>query len=135
MLHLGPPSSSFSVGFNRRASKRISADERPSLRDNLSEAQEAKVRLGNELAQVAVTLAKAQMKAERWFQLEQPASSLMLHFPSFEELLADPAVFKVVRCVCVDGAPWMKPTAIIANSRHILDLNAACSGCASHISL
>ena len=75
------------------------------------------------------------MKAKRWFQLEQPASSLMLHLPSFKELLADPAVFKAVRCVCVDGAPWMKPTAIIANSRHILDLNAACPGCASHISL
>ena len=29
----------------------------------------------------------------------------------------------------------MKPTATIANSRHILDLNAACPGCASHISL
>ena len=135
VLHLGPPSSSFSVAFNRRASKRISADERPAARDNLSEAQEAKVRLGNELAQVAVTLAKAQMKAERWFQLEQPASSLMLHFPSLKELLADPAVFKAVRCVCVDGAPWMKPTAIIADSRHILDLNAACPGCVSHISL
>ena len=46
---------------------------------------------------MAVTLAKAQMKAERWFQLEQPASFLMLHIPSFKELLADPAVFKAVR--------------------------------------
>ena len=135
VLHLGPPSSSFASTVNRRASKRIRADERPAGRDNLSEVQEAKVRIGNELAKVAVTLAKAQIKTERWFQLEQPASSLMLHLPSFKELLADLAVFKAVRCICVDGAPWRKPTAIIANSRHILDLNAACPGCESHICL
>ena len=131
VLHLGPPSLSFSMAINRLASKRIRTDERPAGRDNLSD----KVRIGNELAQVAVTLAKAQMKVERWFQLEQRASSLMLHLPWLKELLADPAVFKAVRCICVDGAPWMKPTAIIANSRHILDLNAACPGCASHIPL
>ena len=37
VLHLGPPSSSFSMAFNRRASKRIRADERPAGWDNLSE--------------------------------------------------------------------------------------------------
>ena len=135
VLHLGPPISSFASTVNRRASKRIKADQRPAGRDNLSAVQEAKVRIGNELAKVAVTLAKAQIKTERWFQLEQPASSLMLHLPWFRELLADPAVFKAVRCIYVDGAPWRKPTAIIANSRHILDLNAACPGCESHICL
>ena len=123
VLHLGPPSSSFSMAINRRASKRIRADERPAGRDNLSD----KVRIGNVLAQVAVTLTKAQMKGVRWFRLEQRASSLMLHIPLLKEL--------AVRCICVNGASGVKPTAIIANSRHILDLKVACPACASHIPL
>ena len=61
VLHLGPPSSSFSMAFNRRASKRIRADERPAGWDNLSEVQEAEVRLGNELAQVAVPASNHQV--------------------------------------------------------------------------
>ena len=84
---------------------------------DLNADQEAKVRLGNELAQVALTLARAQRKAGRWFQLEQPASSLMLDLPSFKTLLNETDIFMAVRSVCADGAPWMKPTALIANSK------------------
>ena len=135
VLHLGPPCSSFSMAFNRFSSQRIRSSQFPAGLENLTDAQEAKVRLGNELAQVALSLARAQMKAGRWFQLEQPASSLMLHLPSFKDLIKDTNVFMAVRCVCADGAPWMKPTAIIANSKHILNLNARCPGCKSHISL
>ena len=59
----------------------------------------------------------------------------MLHLPSFKKLLKEPGVYKAVRCVCKDGAPWKKPTAIIANSVHILALDAVCPGCPSHITL
>ena len=44
-------------------------------------------------------------------------------------------MYQAVRCVCVDGAPWMKPTCIIGNAESILSLQAGCPGCRSHIPL
>ena len=104
VLHLGPPSLSFSTAINRRASKRIRANERLADRENLS----GMVRIGNELAQVTVTLAKALMIVERWFQLVQWVSSLMLHLPSLKEVFVNLAIFKAVRRIGVDGVSWFK---------------------------
>ena len=98
MLHLGPLNSSFLIVINRRVSKRIRADERPDGRDNLS----VNVRIGNELAQGAVALV-------RGFQLEQRASSLMLHLPSLKELLVGLAIFKMMRCICLAARQGCSP--------------------------
>ena len=59
----------------------------------------------------------------------------MLHMPCFKKLLNEPSVHMAVRCVCADGAPWKKATAIIANTEQILRLNAGCPGCERHIVL
>ena len=135
MLHVGPPCSSFSMAVNRFLSQRIRSRENPEGLGGLRPDQQEKVIVGNHLAEISITLARAQMRVRRFFQLEQPASSLMLQLPSFRKLLADPSVHLAARCVCVDGAPWRKPTAVIANSSSILKLNADCPGCKSHIVL
>ena len=68
------------------------------------------------------------MRVQRYFQLEQPLSSIMLLLPSVVSLLKEPDVFLAKRDVCADGAPWRKSTAVIANSREIGRLNAHCPG-------
>ena len=42
---------------------------------------------------------------------------------------------RAVRGVCVDGAPWRNPTAIIANSSVASSLRASCPGCATRVTL
>ena len=105
VLHLGPPCSSFSMAVNRFLSQRIRSRENPEGLGGLRPDQQEKVIVGNHLAEISITLARAQMRVRRFFQLEQPASSLMLQLPSFRKLLADPSVHLAARCVCVDGAP------------------------------
>ena len=73
------------------------------------------VEMGNALAEIALRLAHAQRRAKGYFQIEQPASSIMLMLPDFKKLLAEGDVHMTGRHVCVDSAPWKKPTAIIAN--------------------
>ena len=132
VLHLGPPCSSFSMAFNRFLAQRIRSWEHPEGLPDLRPDQQLKVDLGNQMAELSVTLARAQMRVKRFFQFEQPASSLMLRLPSVLALMADPAVHTAVRCICADGAPWRKPTAIIGNSESVMQMAAPCPGCASH---
>ena len=89
----------------------------------------------NDMAELTVKLALAQARAGGYFTIEQPATSLMLKLQSFKDLLKLPTTCHAVRHVCADGAPWKKPTAIIANHPCVRELNAGCPGCKSHISL
>ena len=108
VLHLGPPDASF---------------------------QKDQVELDSSLAELTVTLAKAQSRAGGYFQIEQPALSPMLKLPSVAALLDQADVFHAVRFLCADGAPWKNPTTIIANHSCILALAAGCPGCKTHIRL
>ena len=56
----------------------------------------------------------------------------MLCLPAFRKLLAEPQTYMAVRHVCADGAPWKKPTALVANHHCILQCNARCPGCRWH---
>ena len=100
---------------------------------NLPQHRQEKVRLGNALAYAALQIAKAQEKAGHCWQLEQPEQSLMMLLPEWLEFIVRPTVFWAVASVCAWGAPWMKPTAIIANSASILRMHRGCPGCSSHI--
>ena len=65
--------------------------------------------------------------------LEQPATSLMLLFQPILMLIRQ--AYKAVRHVCLDGAPWKKPTALLSNDPCIRKLDGTCPGCKTHISL
>ena len=88
--------------------------------------------VGNALAEIALRLARAQDRAKGYIQLEQPESSSMLRLPSFRKWLAEVNIFLAVRDICVDGAPWQKPTALVANHECILRCSARCPGCRWH---
>ena len=79
VLHLGPPCSTFSMAFNRFESLRIRSDECPEGIHGLSKENQLKVHTGNRLAELPVTLTRAQLRVHRYFQFEQPASSIMLN--------------------------------------------------------
>ena len=76
--------------------------------------RQIKVDLGNGLAQVSIHFAGAQERALSQWMKEQPSTSLMLDYEPVSTFLAAHAVAWVVVDVCAFGAPWRKPTAIIA---------------------
>ena len=135
LLHLGPPCSSFSMAFNRFTSRRIRSAESPAGLPNMPTDKQILVETGNALAEGSLRLAQAQRSTGGYFQIEQPATSLMLLLPGFVSLLRDPEVHRANRAVCNDGAPWRKDTAIIANFNGIKELDLPCQGGHKHISL
>ena len=79
---------------------------------NLPAHREVKVRMGNALAEVSTRIACAQEKAQNFWTLEQPATSLMSLFALVAELMAKASSSLVVVDVCMYGAPWRKPTTL-----------------------
>lgn len=77
ILHLGPRCSSFSMACNRFRRYAMRSTYEPQGFEGLPPHREAKVRLGNALAEVAARLADGQEKAGYFWTLEQPATSLM----------------------------------------------------------
>ena len=139
LLHLAPPCSTWSRAVNRFLSHRLRSSEFPGGLPNLDSAKQEKVRLGNELAQVALDLAKQQHASGNdmggFWQLEQPSGSIMLLWEPWAAFVRGVGACRADRDVCVDGAPWRKPTAIIANSSVVSTLRASCPGCATHVEL
>ena len=77
---------------------------------NLPPHREAKVRLGNALAEIAARVADAQEKAGNYWMLGQPATSLMWRFEPIARLVERCSTFLATIDVCMFGAPWRKPT-------------------------
>ena len=82
-----------------------------------------------------MTLARAQERAGHMWQLEQPEKSLMLVVPDMRAFTSREGVFKAIAKVCAWGAPWMKPTAVIANHKSIRGIHRGCPGCDTHFPL
>jgi len=135
VLHLGPPCSSFSMALNRWPSHRVRSTEFPDGLPDLSEKGRGKVALGNALSDFAINAAKAQHRAEGVWVLEQPASSLMLLRPDYRTLLRECGACRATRDVCMDGAPWRKPTALDSNHSAVQQLTCRCCGGHDHVTL
>ena len=61
-----------------------------------------------------------------FFQIEQPEESFMPEREGFKTLVANANVHIGTRSECVVGAPWEKPTVLIANNPCIKALTAKC---------
>ena len=85
------------------------------------------------LADACVKLTAAQDAAKGHWQAEQPASSPLLLIPPWEQL--QQRAWKITRDMCMDGAPWRKPTALLANHECIKQLACNCDGTHTHIAL
>ena len=94
LLHLGPPCSSFSRALNRFISKHLRSWLHPDGLPDVSAAAAEKVAIGNALAEIAVRLALAQVRAHGWNQLEQPSSSPMMNATAFSALWKDVPFFR-----------------------------------------
>ena len=106
LLHLAPPFSTFSAIANGFIHSQMRSIEFPGGLPGLDETKMQKVRLGNALAEVAAVLIRAQFKAGNLYQLEQPAKSLLVHFPSVRSALDESSASGFRRDACADGAPW-----------------------------
>ena len=135
LLHLAPPCSTFSLAFNRFPSMAIRSSTHPGGLPGLCQHDQDRVRLGNALCETACTLALAQRRAKGDWQLEQPASSLMLLFKPLQNLVVKSSAFVATRSVCMDGAPWRKDTTLVSSSACILPLAALCNHSVPHIAL
>ena len=134
-LWLAPPCSTFSMACNRFIATMLRnsthVEGLPWLRGKAAE----KVRIGNGLRDVALTLAKAQTSIGETFALEQPGSSLMLESKPYREMEKDTKATRAYRDQCRDGAPWRKSTCITSNDPRVVAINGSCPGCPNHILL
>ena len=133
LVHLGPPCSSFSMAVNRFPSYRLRDVDHPCGVPDLPHHRQVKVEMGNALADATIRIVQAQMATKSFWQVEQPESSLMWYLPAFLELRRK--FFHATRDVCMDGAPWCKPTTIIANFEGIQALECRCKGGHDHLPL
>ena len=133
LLHMGPPCSSFSMAVNRFPQHAMRSRAEPLGFTHLQPHQQTKVDLGNALADVCVQLAAAQEAAKGFWQAEQPESSLMFFIPSWVKLQS--SAFRATRHVCMDGAPWKKPTSLLSNHWCIHQLQCRCDNSHAHITL
>ena len=133
ILHLGTPCSSFSMAFNRFPSHAIRDAAHPEGFPNLGEKQREMVETGNMLVYVGIALLKAQQKLGMIWTWEQPASSLQLLFPALVEVFSEFAVAYALSHICAYGAPWIKPTMVVSNSKAIMGLSGRCSRDHEHI--
>ena len=136
LLHLAPPCSSFSVALNSAAASAVRSIEFPSGLKELPQYKQDKVKLGNALADVMVTLASAQARVGRLVQFEQPRRSLMLSYPPVMSMMREFRLEAYQRDACVDGAPWRKPLLVITPTVKVgLALSATGPGGHEHIIL
>ena len=133
LLHLAPPCASFSMAVNRIRRHAMKTASQPAGLPSLRPHQAEKVAMGNALADVAVKLLHAQVAGHGHWQFEQPASSLMWQYMPVRSAMA--AAHWSTRDVCMDGAPWMKPTTIVASDPAILRLTCRCDRQHEHIRL
>ena len=100
--------------------------------DSLEGVKLEKVNLGNARATIACRLFKIAVLAGSRAILEQPSSSLMWVFQAFKGLHESVKGWFGNRDVCLDGAPWKKPTSFYANDKAITTISGTCN-CTSDI--
>ena len=66
-------------------------------------------------------LATAQARAAGIYTVEHPESAL-----SWQDALRLIALYRAIRKVCADGAPWLKPMALCSNDARVLQFHAEC---------
>ena len=130
LLHVGPPCASFSMAVNRFHSHRMRTLEQPGGLDDLDAKQRKKVDDGNALAEITTKFTAAQEAAKGFWQWEQPDSSLMWAYRPVRSAVLHASF--ATRDVCMDGAPWKKPTRLAANSACIEGLHLRCCGGHDH---
>ena len=94
-----------------------------------------KVLLGNALATVACRLFNVAVLAGSRVILEQPTTSLMWSFQPFNDLHESVKGWFGNRDVCLDGAPWRKPSSFYLNEKAITSISGVCNCSVKHIAL
>ena len=125
-LWLAPPCSSFSIAWN--------SCWKTQLRDLLSgeplhglRAEHVKkISMGDALCDIAIRLFEVLVRANGDAVLEQPKSSLMFKLKRFRQCVRRLALHTVSRDVCLDGAPWRKPTTLVTTCPRLWDIHAQC---------
>ena len=97
---------------------------------DLDSRKQQKVDDGNALAGTAVKLVEAQAAAKGYWQWEQPDTSLMWEYMPVKTAIKD--AFLAIRDVCMDGAPWKKPTRLAGNHACVEGLHLRCCGGHAH---
>ncbi len=135
LIWLGPPCASFSMAVNRFVSHCMRTRAYPNGLPHLDSGKQDKVRMGNALRDVAVTIAVAQDSTDEDYLFEQPGSSIMLDTPEVREMEKTTKATRAMRDQCVDGAPWKKTTALVSNNPVIAETNARCTLDHDHVVL
>ena len=89
----------------------------------LSEADEARVRLGNEQLRWFIKLARHCLKYDVPLIIEDPATSRLWVVPAMQQLISI-ATTSVNFVHCAHGARWMKPTRLVAWNPDISSLQS-----------
>ena len=135
VLWLAPPCASFSIACNSDPDTQVRDLETAEPLPNLPPHRQERVDIGDALAEIAARLWLAQQAAGGVAIIEQPASSLMLVSKFLTRTVYKVPHFWGVRDVCLDGAPWKKPTALLCTHEAIEAINGQCQGGHKHIAL
>ena len=135
VLWLGPPCSSFSMAVNRFWSHAMRDKCSPGGFNWLKGIKLEKVLLGNALATIACRLFNIAVMAGSRVVLKQPTTSLMWLFQAFVDLHSGVKGWFGNRDVCLDGAPWRKPTSFYSNEKAIITTSGTCNCTVKHIAL
>jgi len=115
------------MAFNRFPSHAIRDAARPEGVPNLAKKHCEMIETGNMLVYVGIALLKVQQKLDMTWTWEQPASSLQLLFPALVDVFAQFAVAFALSHICAYGAPWIKPTMVVSNSKASMSLSERCT--------
>ena len=111
---LAPPCSSFSIARDRTGV--IRTRDRPYGVDNVSEADAQRLKIGNDTAAAAITIAMLLHKAGLPWVLENPKSSKMWWLPRMIRLSKMANVTAVTTDFCMFGKPWRKRTQLLTGN-------------------
>ena len=94
-----------------------------------------KVTIGDALGTIACRLFKIAVLAGARAVLEQQTASIMWVFQPFVALHEYVKGWFGNRDVCLDGAPWRKPTSFYSNDKSITTISGICNCNVKHIAL
>ena len=121
-VHMGPPCTSFCRWFLLTCKSCSRTPENPAgLEENLKE------RIGNTLARICVSLARACQASGTSWTVENPRSSYLWRLPEYIALAREPGVEFVHVTMCAYGAPYLKRTSFLTNAPWVRGAASACS--------
>ena len=134
-VHFGTPCSSFSQARKDDGGPPPlrTADDIFGL-SGLTEDDQKKVLIGNQLAEVTIEIIRHLSPAQLW-SIENPAGSFLWQLPDFMKLAKQQGVLRVDFHMCAFGHKSMKPTAILTNCKTLQALGRTCPGCLFHLKL